>query len=90
MGEGRLVTLLSLVLALSRPTDWRRGKGGGLSTALRPGLKCGGLESKFGWGPRPLDRSGMGCSYLCLGYKRGVCFRGTQLGYIDSRIAVSM
>ena len=48
-------------------------KGGGLSTILRPGLKCGGLEFKFGWGPRPLDRCGMGWSHLCLGYKQGVC-----------------
>ena len=48
-------------------------KGGGLSI-LRPGLKCGGLESKFGRGPRPLDRSGMSWFRLCLGYKRGVCF----------------
>ena len=50
------------------------GKGGGLSTILRLSLKCGGLESKFGLGPGPLDRSGMGWSRLCLGYKRGVCF----------------
>ena len=45
------------------------GKGGGLSTILRPGLKCGGLESKFGRGLGPLDRSGMGWSCLCVGYK---------------------
>ena len=50
------------------------GKGGGLSNILRPGLKRGGLESKFGQGPGPLDMSGMGWSRLCLGYKRGVCF----------------
>jgi hypothetical protein len=50
------------------------GKGEGLSTALRPGLKCGGLESKFGRGPRTLDKSGMGWSCLCLGYKRDKCF----------------
>ena len=43
------------------------GKGRGLSTILRPGLKCGGLESKFGRGPGPCDRSGMGWSYLGLG-----------------------
>ena len=56
-------------------TDWLEvGKGGGLSTMLRPGLKCGDLESKFGWGPGPRDRSGMGGSCLCLGHKRGVCF----------------
>ena len=48
------------------------GNGGGLSTMLRLGLKCGGLESKFGWGPETLDRSRMGWSCLCLGYKWGV------------------
>ena len=50
------------------------GKGGGLSTMLRLGLKCRGLESKFGRGPGPLDMSGMGWSCLCLGYKQGMCF----------------
>ena len=34
---------------------------------------------KFGWGPGPRDRSGMGWSCLCLGYK-----------YIGSRITVSV
>ena len=56
------------------------GDGGGLSTALSPGLRSGGLESKFRWGPRPRDRRVIGWSFLCLGYKRGVCFWGTQLG----------
>ena len=51
------------------------GDGGGLSTTLSLGLKCGGLESKFGRGPGPLDRRVVGWSYLCLGYKRDVCFR---------------
>ena len=32
------------------------GDGGGLSTTLSLGLRCGGLESKFGWGSRPYDR----------------------------------
>jgi hypothetical protein len=66
----------SLVVGFgSFQTDFlEAGKGGGLSTTLRPGLKCGGLESKFGWRPGPLDRSGTGWSSLCLGYKRGVCF----------------
>jgi hypothetical protein len=33
-------------------TDWLEvGIGGGLRTALRPGLNYGGLESKFGRGP---------------------------------------
>jgi hypothetical protein len=53
-----LITLLSWVPALFEPTDWRRERWS-LSTALRPGLKCEGLESKFVWGPGPLDRSGM-------------------------------
>ena len=48
--------------------------GGGLSTTLSPGLRCGGLESKFGRGPGPHDRSGMGWSYLYLRYKQCVCF----------------
>ena len=30
------------------------GDGGGLSTILSPGLRCGGLESKFGWDLDPL------------------------------------
>jgi hypothetical protein len=71
--------------------DWLETEiGGGLSTALRPGLKCGGLESKFGRGPGTRDRSGTGWSRLYLGCKRGVCFSGYSAGHIDSRIAVSM
>ena len=38
----------------------RGGDGGGLSTTLSPGLRCGGLESKFGRGPGSLDRRVMG------------------------------
>jgi hypothetical protein len=72
----------SLVMGFdSFRTDWlEAGIGGGLSTARRPGLKRGGLESKFGRGPGPLDRSKICWSCLCQGYKRGVCFFGTQLG----------
>ena len=56
-------------------TDWLEArKYGGLSTILRPDLKCGGLKFKFGRGPGPLDRSGMGSSRLYLGYKQSVCF----------------
>ena len=33
-----------------------------------------GLEFKFGRGLGPRDRSEMGWSCLCLGYKRDVCF----------------
>ena len=56
------------------------GDGGGLRTTLSLGLRSGGLESKFGQGPEPHDRRVMGWSCLCLRYKRGVCFQGTQLG----------
>ena len=49
--------------------------GGGPSTTLSPGLRGGGLESKFERGPGPRDRRVVGWSYLCLGYKQGVCFR---------------
>ena len=52
----------------------RGGDGGGLSITLSSGLMCGGLESKFGRGPGPLDRRVVGWSCLCLGYKRGMCF----------------
>jgi hypothetical protein len=45
------------------------GIGGGLSTTLRPGLKGGGLESKFGRGPGTCDRSGASWSHLCPGYR---------------------
>jgi hypothetical protein len=56
-------------------TDWlEAGIGGDLSTTLKQGLKCGVLESKFGRRPGPLDRSRMGWSCLCLGYKRDVYF----------------
>ena len=65
-------------LIMGSGSFWTNGleaeKGEGLSTMLRLGLKCGGSESKFGWGPGSRDRSGMGWSCLCLGYKRGVCF----------------
>ena len=66
------------------------GDGGVPCTALSPGLRSGGLESKFGRGPGPRDRSGIGWSYLCLGYKWGHVFWGTQLGYIGSRITISV
>ena len=43
------------------------GDGGGPCTALSLGLRSGGLESKFGRGPRPLDRRVVSWSCLCLG-----------------------
>jgi hypothetical protein len=56
--ESRKTHCCLIVGSDSFRTDWLKArKGGGLSTTLGPGLKCGGLESKFGRGPRPLDRS---------------------------------
>ena len=76
--EGSLLSYRGFRLFLDRLIGG--GNVGGLSTTLSTGLRCGGLESKFGRRPRPHDRRVMGWSYLCLGYKRGMCFRGTQLG----------
>ena len=64
------------------------GDGGGPCTALSPRLRSRGLESKFGRGPEPHDRRVMGWSCLCLGYKRDVCFRGTQLGALIRELPV--
>jgi hypothetical protein len=60
MGAGRLVTLLSWVSALFEPTVMGGLLGGGLSTALRPGLRCQGLGVPVWTGPGPLDRSETG------------------------------
>ena len=56
------------------------GKGGGLSTILIPGLKCGGLESKFGRGldlVRGVEWVGLVCAWdineaCVLGYPTGI------------------
>ena len=50
MGAGKTCCSLVADPALSRQTD-RRWDGGGPCTALSPGLRSGGLESKFGRGP---------------------------------------
>ena len=74
-GSGKARYTLVVCFGSFRTDGLEAGKGEGLSTRLRPGLKCGGLESMFGRGPRPRDRSGMGWSCLCLGYKWSVYFR---------------
>ena len=68
--EGSLLSCHGFRLFLDRLFGGRDG--GGLSTTLSPGLRCGGLESKFGWGPGSLDRRVVGWSSLCLGYRWGV------------------
>ena len=64
--EGLLLSCRGFRLFLDRLI--RGGDGGGLSTALSLGLRSGGLESKFGRGPRPCDKRVVGWSCLCLGY----------------------
>ena len=81
LGMGAEKTCCSLVVGFGSFLDRMigSGDGGGPCTALSSGLRSGGLESKFGRGPRPQDRRVMGWSYLCVGYKQGMCFWGTQL-----------
>ena len=56
--EGSLLSCCGFRLFLDRLIRGRDE--GGLSTTLSPGLRCGGLESKFGRRPRPLDRRVVG------------------------------
>ena len=77
--QGRLVALLSWIwLFLDRLIGG--GDGGRPCTALSPGLRSGGLELKFGWGPRHLGQEGDGLVLLVPGVQAGRVFRGTQLG----------
>ena len=56
--EGLFLSCLGFWIFLDRLIGGEDG--GGLSTKISPRLRSGGLESKFGWGPEPHDRSGMG------------------------------
>ena len=56
------------------------GYGGGLSTTPSPGLRSGGLESKFGWGPEHPGQDGDGLVLLVPRVQVGRVFSGTQLG----------
>ena len=85
MGVGKACCYLVVGSDSFRTDKLEAGKGGGLSTILRLGLKCGGLESKFGRGPGPRDRRVMGWSCLCPG-----CVSGYPARHIDSRIVVSV
>ena len=60
--------------------------GGGPCTALSPGLRSGGLDSKFGRGPRHLGQEGDGLVLLVPGVQAGHVFSGYPAGGIDSRI----
>ena len=76
--QGRLVALLSWVPAFLDQLIGG-GDGGGPCTALSPRLRSGGLESKFGQGPRHPGQEGDGLVLLVPGVQAGRVFRGTQL-----------
>ena len=59
------------------------GDGGGLSTTLSLGLRTGGLESKFGQGPRPLEGEWW-VSPACAWGTSGACVLGYPARHIDS------
>ena len=89
-GSGKTCYVLVMGSGTFR-TDWLEAeKGRGLSTILRPGLKCGGLESKFGRWTWTLWQEWNGFVLFVPGIQMGCVFQGTQLGYIDSRITVSV
>ena len=58
--------------------------GGGPCTALSPGLRSGGLESKFGRGPGHPGQEGNGVVLLVPGVQAGRVFLGHSAGHIDS------
>ena len=64
--------------------------GGGPRTALSPGLRCGGLESQFGRGPRTLGQVGDGLILLVPLVQAGHVFSGHPAGHIGSRIAAEL
>ena len=77
--QGRLVALLSWI-QLFPDRLIGGGDGGGPSTTLSPGLRSGGLESKFGRGPRHPGQGSDGLVLLVPRAQVGCVFRGTQLG----------
>ena len=79
--QGRLVALLSRI-QLFPDQLIGGGDGGGPCTALSPGLRCGGLESKFERGPGHLGQESDGLVLLVPGAQVGRVFRGTQLGIL--------
>ena len=64
-----------------------RGGGGGPCTALSPGLRGRGLESKFGRGPGHPGQESGGLVLLVPRVQVGYVSSGHPAGYIDSRIA---
>ena len=83
MGAGKTRCSLVVDLALSGLTDWRQGWWRSLHR-MSPGLRSGGLESKFGWGPRHPVQEGDGLVLLVPGVQAGHVFLGYPAGGIDS------
>ena len=73
---GRLVTLLSWVLALFGPTVRVVFVLGGPCTALSLGLRGRGLESQFGWGPGHPGQESDGLVLFVPGVQAGHVFSG--------------
>ena len=84
---GRLVALLSRIRLFSDQLLGFVFGGGGPCTALSPGLRGGGLESQFGWGPGHPGHESDGLVLLVPGVQAGRVFSGYPAGGIDSRIA---
>jgi hypothetical protein len=89
MGAGRLVTILLWVSTLSRPTVMVDYWVGILSTTLRPALQCWAWSSSLDRNLDPMTRVEWVGLVCARGTDETCVFRGTQLGYIDSRIAIS-
>ena len=83
MGVGKSRCSLVVDLALFGLTDWRWGDGG-FCTALSPGLRNGGLESKFGRGPGHPGQEGDGLVLLVPRVQAGHVFLGYPARGIDS------
>ena len=85
MGAGKTCCSLVVDLALSEMTDQKQG-GGGPCTALSLGLRSGGLESKFGRGPRHPGQESDGLVLFVPRVQVGRVFLGHLAGHVDSRI----
>ena len=83
---GRLVALLSWIRVFSDRLIGG-GDGGGPCTTLSPGVRSGGLESKFGWGPGHPGQESDGLVLLVPGVQAGRVFSGHPAGHIALRIA---
>ena len=89
LGYGRLKDLLlscrGFRLFSNRLSGFCFG-GGGPCTALSLGLRGGGLESQFGWGPRTPGQEGDGLVLLVPWVQAGRVFSRYLAGGIDLRI----